>query len=640
MAAAPRSLRGRATEEQEVPGRSDEPKRKVSSFRCSCWRFPTLQPDRPAAGTAHGASNAPQPVDQMRTNLYAGCSSRTRLASVVAGSSTATRRLPLPTVTRTSSSAPMSFGLAPCLPTWRRPQQLRFYTESDRIEIVIDPKKAGSRLRNAGSADKSKRNRRKRVGGGKGTGSAASFVDFARIRVRGGDGGKGSLSTNTLATRSSSKHGRKFKPDGGHGGRGGDVVLVADPHMDSTTLAQHPHHVQADKGSNGGPQQRTGRNGKNRVVRVPCGVVVKRVLEYDSDDGYVDDNGDGPALDGISAVAETEELRRDIDGDNVEVEYEENRAKNGDDRQQVEYFFYDDDPNGDEETPVDGDETDRYDSSVPGRRRRSVFLADLDQPGSHVFVARGGRGGRGSCWYASDHGPLPDAHVQIENAQPEPGETHFLELELKLIADIGLVGFPNAGKSSLLSAMSRAEPKIAPYPFTTLVPILGCVEYRDGFRVRVADIPGLIQGASEGRGQGHDFLRHIERTKALLYMVDAAGVDGRDPVEDLMVLVDELDSYGDGNLLERRAIVVANKLDLFGSTASAETIIKERLLGIEEVAKDVGIQCEQGVLGISAGVTGEGLAELSRAMRNVVIESDRDRSNAEIMNDNVEVASI
>lgn len=162
--------------------------------------------------------------------------------------------------------------------------------------------------------------------------------------------------------------------------------------------------------------------------------------------------------------------------------------------------------------------------------------------------------------------------------------------------------------------MSRAQPKVAPYPFTTVNPIVGCLDYRDGYRVQVADIPGLIDGASQGRGQGHDFLRHVERTKALLYVLDGAGVDGRHPVDDLLVLATELESYGYGesSLLERPALIAANKSDLM---ADDDTV--HLLQQLRETAGQIGIRCES-VVPISAGVTGDGLSELSRAIRDVV----------------------
>lgn len=169
--------------------------------------------------------------------------------------------------------------------------------------------------------------------------------------------------------------------------------------------------------------------------------------------------------------------------------------------------------------------------------------------------------------------------------------------------------------------MSKASPEIAPYPFTTLHPLVGIIEYRDGLRIRAADIPGLIEGAADGRGMGHDFLRHIERTAALLYMVDVAGVDLRDPIQDLHTLAKELESYGDGSLLrERRALVVANKVDLLHPDS-----VPEVLEALREAAASLGIQMERDVLAISAGVTGEGLGGLSKAIRDVVLKTKQER---------------
>ena len=194
-----------------------------------------------------------------------------------------------------------------------------------------------------------------------------------------------------------------------------------------------------------------------------------------------------------------------------------------------------------------------------------------------------------------------------------------LELELKLIADIGLVGFPNAGKSSLLRAMSNATPKVAPYPFTTLHPLMGVIQYRDGHSIRAADIPGLIDGAAEGRGCGHDFLRHIERTKALLYIVDVAGTDGRDPCEDLRILVNELSAYGH-ELRDRRALVLANKTDLVDPER-----VPELLFSLSEVVQDMEIHTDHDVHAASVGVTGDGLPLLSRSMRELCAKADEDR---------------
>ena len=168
--------------------------------------------------------------------------------------------------------------------------------------------------------------------------------------------------------------------------------------------------------------------------------------------------------------------------------------------------------------------------------------------------------------------------------------------------------------------MSKARPEIAPYPFTTLHPLVGCVEYRDGLRAVLADVPGLIDGAAEGRGRGHAFLKHLERTKALLYIVDAAGVDGRDPLHDLSTLVDEIESYGDGDMMTRPALVVANKLDLIPD----EDMRKEIYLALNDVANEKGVRSNE-VLGISAGVSGEGLGELSKSIRSLVELGDQCR---------------
>ncbi len=253
--------------------------------------------------------------------------------------------------------------------------------------------------------------------------------------------------------------------------------------------------------------------------------------------------------------------------------------------------------------------------------REKVTVADLDKPGSYIVIASGGRGGVGNCAYAKRQFLPHFISKAAEKSVGIPGEEVFLELELKLIADIGLVGFPNAGKSSLLAAMSKAQPEIAPYPFTTLHPLVGCVEYRDGFRAIVADVPGLIDGASEGRGRGHNFLKHLERTKALLYIVDAAGVDGRDPINDLAILVDEIISYGDGDMMTRPALVVANKLDLITDNDLREEI----LLALSDVATEKGILFNNDVLGISAGVSGEGLGDLSKSIRDLVELGEKNR---------------
>jgi GTP-binding protein len=259
------------------------------------------------------------------------------------------------------------------------------------------------------------------------------FVDRTRIRVSGGYGGKGCLSMQRLMQR------YKKKPDGGHGGDGGSVVLVADPNEQSLRRS-HPH-AQAEKGANGGSSDKTGRNGKNLILRVPCGVVVKRVIDHDE----VWDEA-------------TKTVTKLVTDDDDESYFDMEEGEGGLEYEQVDYSQYE------EEVYYSEDEEDAEQED-----RELVVLADLDEPGTHVLVAKGklvvwasfyslkvltsslslsgGRGGSGTCLYASAHGPLPADHILAHFATPKPGEVAFLELELKMIADLGLVGFPNAGKS-------------------------------------------------------------------------------------------------------------------------------------------------------------------------------------------------
>ncbi|MFA5338930.1 MAG: GTPase ObgE [Candidatus Omnitrophota bacterium] len=211
---------------------------------------------------------------------------------------------------------------------------------------------------------------------------------------------------------------------------------------------------------------------------------------------------------------------------------------------------------------------------------KGYTLRDLTASGESFIVAKGGHGGRGNaCKKPATPG--------------EPGEERLLSLELKLIADCGLLGFPNAGKSSLISSISKAKPKIAAYPFTTLAPVLGIVEYDDGRHFKIADIPGLIEGAHEGKGLGHKFLKHIDRTKVLVHIIDMAGVDGRDPLEDYKILNNELKQYG-VSAEKKPQVLVANKMDI---PAAKENLKRFK----EKIKKDI--------IPISAK-TGDGTKEL------------------------------
>lgn len=472
------------------------------------------------------------------------------------------------------------------------------------------------------------------------------------------------------------------------------------------------HHYNAMDGGRGGTNGRHGKDGRDVFVRVPCGVIVRRVLDWDEMDlvggeenledeweeyqqsdnddhdleDYVDehdlvvypensDNGN-EQIDGFDQEESegilhdqphtfhqdetvTEDEFQDFDAYYQQLKASKRHRGRGKRKHQLPVDYHevvDKELRGEDgmyhwsavETQDITDEMamtkDPYQSS--NAKRKSVFVADLDQPHVSLLVAQGGKPGVGNQAYANrQHNDNLLAHA-AKKAKPQDGECTYLELELKLIADVGLVGFPNAGKSSLLAAISRARPKIASYPFTTLHPLVGTIHYKDGYKIVMADVPGLIDGAAQGRGRGVEFLRHIERTKALVYIVDAAGVDGRDPVNDLRILGKELREYGSSGFFEdddiqfpdaleasyeeemrrrrrdimnRPSLILANKMDLIPKNEAGLGRRDELLQQLGSAAEEVGINCEKdNILGISAGVTGEGLQVLSRQLRNVL----------------------
>jgi GTP-binding protein len=224
----------------------------------------------------------------------------------------------------------------------------------------------------------------------------------------------------------------------------------------------------------------------------------------------------------------------------------------------------------------------------------SAPVADLTDDGQRVLIAKGGLGGRGNAAFATATNRAP------RKTQPgEPGDERNLRLQLKLLADVGLVGFPNAGKSTLISRVSAAKPKIADYPFTTLTPHLGVVSMSDQRSFVVADVPGLIEGASEGHGLGHQFLRHVERTKVLIHLVDVSGMSGRDPVEDFDTIRRELALYNP-QLIEKPELVVANKIDALDDPSRVEAL-KRRAAELDLPFFQI------------SGVTGEGVPALMEA---------------------------
>ncbi len=280
-----------------------------------------------------------------------------------------------------------------------------------------------------------------------------AFVDKARIQVAAGNGGKG------CESHYQDKFMRYPRPNGGDGGRGGDVVFTADRNLYTLLDYRFKQHYEGKRGAHGGSNNKRGANGDTCVLRVPVGTMV---WDFDSD----------------------------------------------------------------------------------------LLIRDLATHGDSVTVAKGGEGG---------HGNNHNRTVTL----PHAGEVRMVRLELKIIADIGLIGFPNAGKSTLICAVSKVKSKIANYPFTTRSPILGIVKDEDGESEDfvMADLPGLIEGAHEGKGLGHQFLKHAERTKILVHVIDMAGSEGRDPIEDYHKICEELDLYNE-ELAHKHRILVANKMDL------------------------------------------------------------------------------
>ena len=333
------------------------------------------------------------------------------------------------------------------------------------------------------------------------------FADRAQIYIKSGKGGDGHVSFRREL------YVPNGGPDGGDGGRGGDIIFEVDKGLNTLYEFRHNRNYKAQPGEDGGKKNKHGKNGEDLIIKVPEGTVIREV--------------------------ETGKVVADMSGDN-----------------------------------------------------------------QRVTVLNGGRGGKGNQHYATPTMQAP------KYAQPghQAMELNVI-LELKVIADVGLVGFPNVGKSTLLSRVTNAQPKIANYHFTTLNPDLGVVDLPGGKGFVIADIPGLIEGASEGVGLGHEFLRHIERTKVIIHMVDAASVEGRDPIADIKAINAELEAYNP-DLLNRPQVIAANKIDaIYGES---NTII-------DDIKKE--FEPEIKVYPISA-VSGKGLKELLYHVREMLDEFD------------------
>lgn len=319
----------------------------------------------------------------------------------------------------------------------------------------------------------------------------------------------------------------KGGPDGGDGGRGGSVILRADNHVDNLTAFFYEPIVRAKGGENGLGKQCYGKSAPDKIVPVPAGTIVYRLPEQHKTEGL-----------------------------EPSVEYGTNR------------MFVDL-----SRAPLDEPEAEGQEPDVEGRKKKPTLdvsklevVADLTEVGQEHILCKGGKGGLGNVHFKSSRNRTP-----VQSTPGEEGEQGYFYLELRKIADVGLVGYPNAGKSTLLTRVSAAKPKVAPYPFTTLTPHVGVVELPGYRRITVADIPGLIEGAHDNVGLGHEFLRHIVRCKLLAFVVDAAGSEGREPVADLQSLRREVDLY-DPTLSARPWLIIANKMDLPEAEAGLQSI--------------------------------------------------------------------
>jgi GTP-binding protein len=329
------------------------------------------------------------------------------------------------------------------------------------------------------------------------------FVDRIKIFAQAGNGGRGCVSFRR------EKFVPKGGPDGGDGGRGGDVVLRADQHVDNLTGLFYEPIVKAKNGGHGMGKKMHGRSAPAKIVKVPVGTLVWR----------------------------TEEGKRPT-------------PKNSRGRLS----------NAQRPTPnAEAHDAGSDQFAIANPQSEIEFVVDLTRDGQEFVLCRGGAGGKGNVHFKSSRNRAPREYTEGEEGE----QGHFL-LELRTIADAGLVGYPNAGKSTLLRKISAARPKVAPYPFTTLHPVIGVVEFSGYRRATIADIPGLIEGAHRNLGLGHDFLRHITRCHVLLFVVDVAGSEGRNPIEDLQNLRREIDLY-DPILSERPWLAAANKMDLPGA---------------------------------------------------------------------------
>ncbi|KAK1420816.1 hypothetical protein QVD17_22696 [Tagetes erecta] len=442
------------------------------------------------------------------------------------------------------------------------------------------------------------------------------MIDRRRLCVKGGDGGNGCFSFHR------SRHVRHGRADGGNGGRGGDVILECSPTI--WDLSSLQHHINAKRGGHGASKNKIGSRGDDKVVLVPVGTVLHLI------------EGEMPStvVKGSSAPLNPWEIPTNLESNQKDMKIPKissNMSSKSKPRVDLEQF----DSSVEEKissweeqvTGNDVSESDKMEGSEEEEDHIEYNVAELTEPGQRIVVACGGEGGLGNVSISNArkssshrrHGEVVDNDVQEDENDDtssltlgSPGSESVLMLELKSIADVGLVGMPNAGKSTLLGALSKAQPRIGHYAFTTLRPNLGNLTY-DDLSVTVADIPGLIKGAHENRGLGHAFLRHIERTRVLAYVLDlAAALDGRKgvpPWEQLRDLILELEFYNEG-LSSRPALIVANKIDEAGAEEVCDEL-RRRVRGVN-------------IFPVCA-VLEEGVAELKDGLRMLVNGEDSNR---------------
>src|SRR6202047_467820 len=351
------------------------------------------------------------------------------------------------------------------------------------------------------------------------------FVDRIRIHAKAGDGGNGCVSFRR------EKFVPRGGPNGGDGGKGGDVIFRTDVHTDNLVDFEYRPLLKAARGEHGMGKNMYGKAGKDAVYKVPAGTLISRRPPQILEPPLAEETLDEPPPKPVISRADCE------------------------------------------------------------------LVADLYQENQELVLCRGGSGGKGNTHFKSSINRAPRQFTE-----GEPGEEGYFLLELRKIADVGLVGYPNAGKSTLLGKVSAAHPKVAPYPFTTLNPVVGVVEFEGYKRATIADIPGLIEGAHRDVGLGHDFLRHIVRCKLLVFVLDTAGSERRNPIEDLGSLRRELDLY-DPTLSPRPWIIAANKMDLPGA--------EENLAFIRSRFPDKMVVP-------MAAADGTGMAEFKRALQTLL----------------------